>query len=270
MRKYLLLILFLIQTIVLQSQESVVCLHGFFRSYRCMIPLANVVRDEGLNVYLWDYPSRQKTIEEHATSLVEVLNAIAQKNPSEPIHFVTHSLGGIIVRAAMNHPDCPQEAKIGKAILLAPPNRGASLARNFQGWPIMRWIFGKKAGHQLMTYTETDMRNLGQFPETKHVMVIAGQKRSRLSFKWAKEPNDGKVTVEETRLDSPHDHHILNVGHSWIMTSRKSISLMKSFLVASDSPTNEPVEPAPVIDKKESNVLDHDTLGAIRDWKKIN
>lgn len=243
MRKYLLIVLFLTQTLVLQGQESVICLHGFFRSYRCMIPIANVVRDEGLNVYLWDYPSRKKTIEQHAECLVEILNAIAKDNPSEPIHFVTHSLGGLIVRTAMNHPNCPKEAKIGKAILLAPPNRGAVLARSFHGWPIIRWIFGKKAGHQLMTYTETDMHNLGTFPETKQVMVIAGKKESQF-FKWAKVPNDGKVTVDETRLNSPHNHHILNVSHSWIMTSRESIALTKGFLLSTDSQSNAPDESA--------------------------
>jgi hypothetical protein len=230
MRKYFLLILFLFQSSILLGQESVVCLHGFFRSYRCMIPMANLSREEGLNAFLWDYPSRGKTIEEHAACLVEVLNAIAQANPTEPIHFVTHSLGGIIVRAAVNHPNCPKEAKMGRAVLLAPPNRGAALARSFQGCPFMRGVFGKKAGHQLLTYTEEDMQKLGQFPDSMHVMVVAGKKGNRLFCKWIKEPNDGKVTVEETRLNSPHEHHILNVSHSWIMTSRKSIALAKKFL----------------------------------------
>jgi hypothetical protein len=252
MRKSLLIILFLLYTSVILSQESVICLHGFFRSYRCMIPLGNVMRHEGFDVYLWDYPSRDKTIEEHAEHLVEVMNALAKKNPSEPIHFVTHSLGGIIVRAALNHPNCPQEAKIGKAVLLAPPNKGASLARTFQGCPLIRWIFGKKAGHQLLTFTETDMCNLGEFPPTMPVMVIAGKKGTRFFYKWIKETNDGKVTVEETRLSSPHHHHILNVGHSWIMTSRESIALTRNFLingeVAKDLQPNEPASSVQEVD----------------------
>jgi len=195
-----------------------------------MLPIANMARDGGLNVYLWDYPSRTKTIEGHAASLVEVLNVIAQRRPNEPIHFVTHSLGGVIVRAALNNPDCPYEAKIGKAVLLAPPNKGARLARKIQGCPVFKQIFGKNAGRQLLTYTESDMENLGQFPETKQVMVLAGKKESRLLSKWMEGPNDGKVTVEETRLTTPHTHHVLHVSHSWIMTSRESIGLIKDFL----------------------------------------
>lgn len=230
MRKYLLLFLLLIQTISLHA-ESVVCLHGFFRSYRCMIPLANVMRNEGLNVYLWDYPSRQKTIEEHAACLVEVLNAIAREFPGEPIHFVTHSLGGIIVRKAINHPDCPNEAKIGRAILLAPPNQGASLARRFQGCPMIRWIFGQYAGQELLNYTEKEMAELGEFPPSMEVVVVAGRKGNPLLNRLMDGPNDGKVTVDETRLNTPHKHYVMNVSHSWIMTSRQSIALIKSYLL---------------------------------------
>jgi pimeloyl-ACP methyl ester carboxylesterase len=160
-----------------------------------------------------------------------VLNAIAQQHPGEPINFVTHSLGGLIVRATVNHPKCPYEAKIGKAILLAPPNQGAALARRFQGCPMIRWIFGKKAGTQLLTYSAEDMSNLGQFPQTMQVMVIAGEKGTFFYRHWEPVDNDGKVSVEETRLNSPHDHKVLRVGHSWIMTSRQSIALTKEFLL---------------------------------------
>jgi hypothetical protein len=195
-----------------------------------MIPMANTLRNEGLQVYLWDYPSRKKNIEEHATNLVEVLNVIASREPGKPIHFVTHSLGGIIVRTAVNHADCPREAKIGKAILLAPPNKGAILARNLKGCPIISWVFGKKAGSQLLNYTEEEMSDLGDFPSSMKVLVVAGTRGNSLSSCWVQEPNDGKVTVEETKLSCPHIHKTLHVSHSWIMTSRESIELTKNFL----------------------------------------
>lgn len=230
MKKYLLTIFILFQIISLQAEESVVCLHGFFRSFRCMIPMANVLRDKGLHVYLWDYPGRKKTIEQHAEVLVGVLNAIAQKNPDEPIHFVSHSLGGLIVRSAVNHPQCPKEAKMGKAILLAPPNRGAIMARTLNDYAPMRWIFGNKAGLQLLTYDEEEMARLGDFPDSMDVLVIAGKRGGGLLDIWVKEPNDGKVTVEETRLNCPHRHLILDVGHSWIMTSRETIGIATDFL----------------------------------------
>lgn len=231
MKKYL-LILIIFQTLLLNGQEgSVVCLHGFFRSYRCMIPLGNAMRNEGLRVYLWDYPGRKRTIEQHAACLVEVLNAIAKESPGKPIYFVTHSLGGLILRAALNHPDCPPEAHLGRAVLLAPPNKGAALARMFHSCPMARWIFGNRAGQQLMTYTEKEIGDLGEFPQGMEVMVIAGNEDNCFSKMWITEPNDGKVTIEETKLTTPHHHHILPVSHRWIMTSRESMALTKKFLL---------------------------------------
>lgn len=233
MKKYFLLITLLFQFSLAQA-DSVVCLHGFFRSYKCMIPIANEMRNEGMQVYLWDYPSRKKTIEEHAVCLVKVLNGIARRFPDEPIHFVTHSLGGIIVRAALNHPACPYEAKIGRASLLAPPNRGSALARKLGHCPLLRGIFGTKAGRELMTYSEIEMDNLGQFPETMDVMVVAGTYGSILFKRWMEGDNDGKVTVEETRLNSPHQHYVIHKGHCWIMSCRESMALTRRFLIAND------------------------------------
>lgn len=235
MKKTLLLILLLFSFFKLEATEgSVVCIHGFCRSYKCMIPMGNTLRNAGFSVYLWDYQSRKGTIEQHAEDLVEVLNAIAKKEPGKPIHFVTHSLGGIVVRAATNHPDCPEEAKMGKAVLLAPPNKGAALARQFRECPPIRWVFGKKAGFQLLTFEELDMQCFGRFPETMKVMVIAGTKTPTFFQIWVKEPSDGKVTVQETYLDTPHIHQILYVSHSWIMTSRESIGITKDFLLSEE------------------------------------
>lgn len=207
------------------------CIHGFFRSNKCMIPVGHAFKNEGFDVYLWQYPSRRKTIEEHAENLVELLISIANERPGEPIHFVTHSLGGVIVRCAVCHPDCPHEAKIGKASLLAPPNKGAHLAHTFQRCPFVSWFFGKKAGRQLLFYEEKEMASIGEFPHTMQVLVIAGKKGSRFFQNWVKGPNDGKVLVEETRLPTPHEHHVIHVSHHWIMTSRESIALTLSFIM---------------------------------------
>ncbi len=235
MKNIIAILLFLFCFNTLRAQEgSLVCLHGFFRSYKCMIPIGNTFKKEGLDVYLWDYQSRKETIETHADNLVEVLKVVAKQKPGEPIHFLTHSFGGIIVRAAMNHPECPEEAKFGKAILLAPPNRGARLAKRVHKCPAIRWFFGKKAGRQLLDYDEEAMNSIGNFPSTKDVMVIAGSKGSRLSAFFVRGPNDGKVRVDETHLPTPHEHRVLYVSHNWIMTSRETIQISKEFILESD------------------------------------
>jgi triacylglycerol esterase/lipase EstA (alpha/beta hydrolase family) len=198
----------------LVSQESVYCIHGFMRKPSSMQKMAKVFENEGYAVHNWGYPSREKTIEEHAEDLVIDLKATACRLPEEPIHFVTHSMGGIIVRAALNHPECPMEAKRGRAVLLAPPNQGSQFGRSLGKVPLFHKWMGNKAGKQLLT--SKDFNYLGPFPETVKVLVISG------TFGWnplASEKNDGKVGFKEACLSTPHRHMSHFSGHSWIMYS---------------------------------------------------
>jgi triacylglycerol esterase/lipase EstA (alpha/beta hydrolase family) len=208
---------------------SVFCIHGFFRTSRCMLPMGRALKREGLRPYLWAYPSRSRTIEEHAAHLVEDLKSVAAQYPNRPIHFVTHSLGGLILRATLNHPDCPQEAKCGKALLLAPPNKGSRLARQLHGCPLFRFVFGDKSGKQLLTYGEEEINQLGHFPEGMKVCIIAGNKGNKIAHNWLKESNDGKVAVSETHLSTPHHHLTYYVTHTWIMTHKKTLQFARAF-----------------------------------------
>ncbi len=75
--------------------------------------------------------------------LVGLLKEIAAEKRGEPIYFVTHSLGGIIVRAAVNHPECPKEVAFGKAVLLAPPNKRSLTCQAIQDFPPRTRAFRK-------------------------------------------------------------------------------------------------------------------------------
>ncbi len=174
--------------------------------------MASSFEKRGYNVENWDYPSRAKIIEMHTKDLLEALNATATASPGEAIHFVTHSLGGIIVRGALNHPDCPVEARQGRAVLMAPPNRGSEFGRFLGKFGILRKMLGDYAGRELCETRDFDY--LGNFPEGMKVLVISG------SCGWNPIPkgkNDGKLSVEESCLPTYHKHMIHFSGHSWIM-----------------------------------------------------
>lgn len=205
--------------------DSVYCLHGFLRSSKSMEKMGHAFRQEGMIVYNWGYPSREKTIEEHAEDLVRNLRETASRHPGEAIHFATHSLGGIIVRAAHNHPDFPEEAKQGKAVLLAPPNQGSRFGRFLKYTPPISQMLGKKAGRELLT--NQNFNHIGEFPEEKDVLVISG------TYGWnplAKGKNDGKVGVYECCLNTPHEHRTHFAGHSWIMKSDTVIEYSVDFI----------------------------------------
>ncbi len=218
---------FITQGFVSGSEKILVCVHGFMRSKSNMNFFEKAFEDIGWKVYLWFYPSRLKTIEEHGQSLTDLLNFIARRHPGSPICFATHSMGGLVVRSAVNHEGCPIEAKIGRAVLIAPPNRGSAYGRFLNTFETFREIAGPYAGRQLMTTPEDGFDSLGQFPSSMQVLVIAGTCGFNLTIPGK---NDGKVGVSETRLSTPHEFKKIFAGHSWICHTPKTVEIAKEFL----------------------------------------
>ncbi|MFN0065506.1 MAG: esterase/lipase family protein [Chlamydiales bacterium] len=200
------------------GQESIVCLHGFMRTQASFRPLVTYLETLGQEITLFGYKSRNKTIEEHAENLLFLLQVKARQSPQEPIHFVAHSLGGLILRVALNHPDCPKEAQIGTAILLAPPNGGSRLARHLSHIPLCRLVFGSHSGHQLMSFTREEIENLGRFPPSLKLICITGSR-------------DWKVRADEARLSEPHEHFVVPSGHAFIMQKAEVFFLIEKYLV---------------------------------------
>lgn len=213
-----------------KPHASVYCLHGFLRSASSMEPMAQAFRRDGYRACSWGYPSRQGAIQDHAEALVQELQQTARCHPGEPIHFVTHSLGGIVLRAALNHPACPEEAKQGRAVLLSPPNQGTHFGRLLNHLSPLRSVMGDKAGKELFNQPNFDY--LGQFPEAMEILVISG------TFGWnpfVGGKNDGKVGVQESCLKTHHQHTTAFYGHSWIMYADRVIDTALDFIESDDS-----------------------------------
>ncbi len=229
MKKGFLLLLLTIQCFALSAQDGVVVLiHGFMTSGRSMKPIENSLREFGFCVHNWEYQSRRRTIQQHACTLAWYLQYVASCHPGQPIDFVAHSTGGLILRAALNLPDCPEEAKIGRAVLLATPNQGSRLAIRFQDVQPIEFFMGKKSGWQLMHWNECDIQNcLGSFPPSVEVLVVAGTRGNQIFFDM---PNDGYLAIDETALDTPHYWTSYNVTHGEILTSRKVLCCLRTFL----------------------------------------
>ncbi len=212
------------------QKESVICIHAFLRSYRSLKPIGNLLEKENYDIFIWNYETRKFTLEKHADHLISLIKKIAELKPGVPINFVTHSIGGVIARVALSRPDCPQEAKCGKAILMAPPNAGSTLARRYRSLAIVQVVFGGKLGRQLLTYCPTKMLNIAKIPSTVDVLILSGNKRSKcIPFRLEYE-NDWKFCTKETCLDTPHQAYIINTNHTYIITNKKSLFLMREFL----------------------------------------
>lgn len=229
MKKWALFFLILIQCIAFEATaKPVVCIHGFMTTCRSMLPITLSLRSAGFQAFSWDHPSRSRTIEENACYLVSYLQEIACCCPGEPIDFVSHSTGALILRAALNIPGCPEEAKRGRVVLLVPPNQGSSLARRFSNFPPAQLFMGSKGGWELMNYDGCDIKRcFGSFPSSVEVLVIAGTKGNRA---WFCEPNDNFVAVAETALDTPYYFESFPVDHSKILTCPGVLCKIRQFL----------------------------------------
>jgi hypothetical protein len=228
MKKVFIIIFLCLCMTPLFGGESVVCIHGFMVTPRSMRMVSRFLQCGGADTYVWGYPSRKRILQEHGCHLVCFLQQLAAQNPGKPINFVAHSTGGLVLRAALNLPGCPEEAKIGRVVLLAPPNKGAVLARRFHEFYPARLVLGTKSGRQLMCYCPKDIARLGEFPECLDILVVAGYRGSKIFFN---EPNDRFVTLKETMLDRPHKRMELNISHDQMLSSRAVLHIVNNFIL---------------------------------------
>lgn len=205
------------------ADGTVVVLHGLARSAGSMVKMEQALQAAGFRTCNIDYPSTQYPIEELTARFVAP--AVAECAPSGTVHFVTHSMGGIIVRQLAS---VAPEVKLGRVVMLGPPNKGSEIVDALEYFSPFYWLNGP-AGLQLSTREDSIPNRLG--PASFEVGVIAGDAPFMEPFKgFIPGPSDGKVAVERARLDGMTDFLVLPVTHSLMMRDRQVIESTLRFL----------------------------------------
>ena len=190
-----------------------------------MAKMAVGLQEAGYTTANVDYPSQSASIEDLAPMAVnEGLEKCREAN-AQQIHFVTHSIGGILLRYA--HDESPI-AELGRVVMLAPPNQGSEIVDVTRDWPTVE-IFSGEAGLQLGTDENSIPSQLG--PVDFELGIIAGTGTINLIMSaMLPQPNDGKVSVESTKVAGMSDFLLVDNSHHYIVSSDLVIENTITFL----------------------------------------
>lgn len=210
------------------SQETdayVILLHGLGQSKRSMEKIGKSLSSLGYKVVNVGYPSTKYPIEFLAD---EILNDVIEpysKHSQSKIHFVTHSMGGIVVRYYLKNHKLPN---LGRIVMISPPNQGSELVDSLCDSYVFKKLNGP-AGSQLGTDKHSVPLSLG--PVDFELGVIAGNRSFNPMYSLiVPGPDDGVVSVERTKVAGMKDFLILPRNHAFIMKSEDVIQQVIYFL----------------------------------------
>ena len=150
------------------KKQCVILIHGLGRGKGSMRKIAKVLSKSKFDIVNWSYDSVSKQIIDIATILGQVI--MMNSKYHDKVHFVTHSMGGIILRRALDK--LCDFNKLGRIVMIAPPNNGSVVARFVINNPVLKYVFGP-AGEELKDGSY--LNEICGIPTCKF-MVIAGTK----------------------------------------------------------------------------------------------
>lgn len=225
----------------LTAKETVVLLHGLARSSSSMNKMEKALTHAGYAVCNISYPSTEHIIsilaERHIVSsinrCISELEEPTGKLAEESIHFVTHSMGGILVRYLAKFQSAPFDPQLkiprfGRVVMLSPPNNGSEVVDKLGEF----WLFdllNGPAGQELGTDSESVPRTLG--PADFEVGIVTGRRTINFFLSLMIEgKDDGKVSIENAKLEGMADFLVLPATHPFIMKNNEAISQTIHFL----------------------------------------
>lgn len=201
---------------------TVVLLHGLWRGWRAMQPLARALENEGFSTLNIPYPSARLPI---PRLVAHIREQVGKHVGDQPVHFITHSLGGILIRSLLAE-EVPW--KTDKVIMLAPPNGGSEIVDWSKKLPLFHTVLGP-AGRALAS--DGVPRDLPALPPEVKAAVIMGNRCSIPIFKkLLGEESDGIVSAAKGRIDGLYGFSVINADHTFIQMHPEAIRLSLEFL----------------------------------------
>jgi len=186
----------------------VMLLHGQARTSVSMWKAESFLEDNGLLTDNWNYDGFFSSIDQLGDELVARINERKKNEPSRPIYFLTHSLGGIVVRQALSKWETTEQSRV---VMLAPPNQGAKVADKFSPW--ISWFLRPMS--QLTTGPDSFIANIPRMKSAKTLVIRA--------------KDDILVSQEETLLPEAEGYDEVDTGHTTILWDDQALNKAVQF-----------------------------------------
>ncbi len=205
-------------------RDGVIVLHGIFRTHRSMRKLANFLEKNDFEVLNLGYPSTKHSIETIADIINPRVAAFAE-SISGKVHFVGYSMGGLVIRAYLHR---YKPLNLGRIVMIGTPNNGSEVADFLRNRKLYRMLYGP-AGQQLITDQSGFAHHFGAVDY--EVGVIAGNRPVDLiSSRIIGKSNDGKVSIDSTKLTGMKDHVIVQSSHTFFPSNQQMMHQVTAFL----------------------------------------
>lgn len=208
-----------------KNAECVVLLHGLARSARSMRPLQEALSNRNYAVLNLNYPSTEFVVDVLTEQYLRPALQQENLNSCQRLHFVTHSMGGILLRDFLSRHKLPN---LGRVVMLSPPNQGSELVDKLGGIFLFRWLNGP-AGNQLSTAKDSLPNRLGSV--NFELAVITGDRSLNPFYSWLiPGDDDGKVAVDRARVEGMSEFMVVPNSHTFIMRDETVIQYILEYL----------------------------------------
>jgi hypothetical protein len=203
-----------------------VLVHGLARSHRSLGSLEARLQREDYEVVAFEYASTRGSLADHATALADLLEGLPE---AYEVSFVTHSLGGLVLREVTRDAHAPWRARhtLGRAVTLAAPHRGAEIATRTSGFGLARLLMGSA----YIALGDGTAASLPE-PDLEFGTVAASRGDQRGWNPWVAGDDDGLVAVSEATLPGARDSLVVEVAHTFVMNDERVHDAVVRFLAS--------------------------------------
>lgn len=198
--------------------ENVILVHGLWMHGIVLLAQRHWLAQSEFVAETFSYPSVRRSLDENSLLLARYISGL----PGGAVNVVAHSLGGLVVLNMLAQASAPC---IKRVVLMGSPCSGSYCASVMLRTPLLTTIVGR-------SIRDASRRSRWDVPAEVEIGVIAGNHSFGLGrmFRGLPRPNDGVVSVEETRLAGCSDAIVLPVSHSEMLISKECAKQAGHFL----------------------------------------